>query len=297
MDFQPIKLQKALNITQLCAAHYYEFTRDFETACQQHSYWELVYIDKGQVLVTSDQEEFLATDGDLFFHAPQERHALRGDGTSAANVMVVVFACKDKLLKSLAGIRARPSASQRALLKDILRECRQSFESRLDDPSDHSLVRAKDAPIGSEQMIGCYMTELIVSLLRQRLNPFRAAKKTVSTPLLDQIVAYMEQNISCMLTLDSLAEEFHVSTSCVKRLFAQYKQTGAMQFFTTLKIERAKKLLRENEQNIFQIAEALGYDNSHYFCNRFKKFTGMSPLEYRRSINAINPQSHRSSKG
>ena len=212
-------------------------------------------------------------------------------------VLVVAFACKDKVLSTLAGIRMRPSASQRALLKDVLRECRQSFESRLDDPFDHLLVRAKDAPIGSEQMIGCYLTELIVSLLRQRLNPFRAAKKTVSTPLLDAMVAYMEQNLSTMLSLDALAEEFHVSVSCVKRLFSQYKQTGAMQFFTGLKIEWAKKLLREKEQNISQITEILGYDNSHYFYNRFKKFTGMSPLEYRHSVNAINPQSQRSSKG
>lgn len=297
MDFQPIKLQKALNITELCAAHYFEFTKDYISSCQQHPYWELVYIDKGRILVTAGDDEFLAADGDLFFHAPQENHTLRGDGISAANVLVVAFACKDKVLSTLAGIRMRPSASQRALLKDVLRECRQSFESRLDDPFDHLLVRAKDAPIGSEQMIGCYLTELIVSLLRQRLNPFRAAKKTVSTPLLDAMVAYMEQNLSTMLSLDALAEEFHVSVSCVKRLFSQYKQTGAMQFFTGLKIERAKKLLREKEQNISQIAESLGYDNSHYFCNRFKKFTGMSPLEYRHSVNAINPQSQRSSKG
>ena len=297
MEFQPIKLQRALNITQLYAAHYFEFTKDFFMPEQQHDCWELVYVDKGQILVSAEQGEFTATDGELFFHAPQEHHSLRGDGVSAANVMVVDFACKDKVLQNLAGVRTKPSAAQRALLKDVLRECRQAFESRLDDPSDHLLVRAKDAPLGSEQMIGCYLTELLMSLLRQRLNPFRAAKKTVSTPLLDEMVAYMERNLSQMLTLDALAEEFHVSTSCVKRLFTQYKQTGAIQFFTTMKIECAKRLLRENKQNIFQIAEALGYESSHYFCNRFKKFTGMSPMEYRHSVNAINPQSHRSSKG
>lgn len=295
MEFQSIKLQKTLNISTLHSAHYFELSKDYAFPGEQHDFWEMVYIDRGQILVTDGQEEFSATDGDLFFHAPNVWHQLRGDGVSAANVMVVDFTCKDKILQALAGKRLRPTAGQRALLKDVLRECGMSFESRLDDPYDHTLTRAKDAPIGSEQMIGCYMTELTVSLLRQILNPFRAAKKTASTPLLDAMVAYMEQNLSRMLSLDALAEEFHVSTSCVKRLFSQYKQTGAMQFFTGLKIERAKKLLRENEQNIFQIAEALGYDSSHYFCNRFKKFTGMSPMEYRRSVNAINPDSRRSS--
>ena len=296
MEFQPIKLQKALHITQLYAAHYFELSKDYDFPGERHNVWELVYIDRGRILVTAGQEEFLANDGDLLFHAPNEWHALRGDGVSAANVMVIDFACKDKVMNALTGKRLRPSATQRALLKDVLRECRQSFASRLDDPFDHTLTRAEDAPLGSEQMIGCYMTELITSLLRQILNPFRAEKKTTSTPLLDAMVAYMEENISRMLSLDALADAFHVSTSCVKRLFSQYKQTGAMQFFTSLKIDRAKKLLREQDMNIFQIAEAVGYDNSHYFCNRFKKFTGMSPMEYRRSVNAINPKSRRSGR-
>ena len=60
-----------------------------------------------------------------------------------------------------------------------------------------------------------------------------------------------------------------------------------MKLFTTMKIDRAKQLLRESDRNVSQIAEILGYDNSFYFCSQFKKFTGMSPLEYRRSVNAI----------
>lgn len=295
MEYSSIKLQRALHISELYAVHYFEFSKDYACAEEQHDFWEMVYVDKGELVICLNGESFTAKDGELMFYAPGQTHAFRGNGYTAANVMVVDFCCKDKLMGYLADKRLQPSAGQRALLKDVLRESRQAFSSRLDNPWDHTLVRAKDGPIGCEQMIGCYMTELIVSLLRQMLNPFRTTRKTISTPLLDEMVAYMEQNLSRMLTLDTLAEEFHVSTSCVKRLFSQYKQTGAMQFFTLLKIERAKKLLREQTLNSFQIAEQLGYDNSHYFCNRFKKYTGMSPMEYRRSVNAINPEKSRSS--
>lgn len=286
MDFQPITLRKVLQINTLYAAHYLELAKNYTESGARHDFWEMVYIDKGECLVTIEQEDFTAQSGELFFYAPGQWHFLRGNGTAAANVMVVSFQCRAKLMERLIGRRLRPVSSQRALLKDVLRECRLSFSSGLDDPYNNTLVRAKEPFLGSEQMIGCYMTELLVSLLRQLQAPRQVDRKIGSAPMLDAIVAYMEENISAKLSLDLLAEEFHVSPSYIKRLFAQYKQTGAMSFFSAMKIERAKKLLREKELNVSQIAEFLGYDNSYYFCNRFKKATRMSPLEYRRSVNA-----------
>lgn len=105
--------------------------------------------------------------------------------------------------------------------------------------------------------------------------------------MLDAICVYMEQNLNRKLTLELLAAEFHISRSYIKKLFAQYKQTGAMHYLIQLKITKAKELLRENEKNVSQIAEYLGYDNVYYFCNQFRKFEGMSPLEYRRSVKAM----------
>ena len=295
MEHQTIKLYRMLHISELYCAHYYEFTKNFMTGSQPHGFWTLVYVDKGEILVTADAEEKEAVNGDLFFFAPNEAYSLRGNGKTAANVLVVAFQCKDKVMHALSGKRHRPSTGQRALLRDVLRECRASFSSRLDDPNDHQLVRAKDAPLGSEQMIGCYMVELITSLLRQMLNPFREDKEIDSSPLLKAMIDYMQNNITRVLSMEQLAAEFHVSTSCIKRHFSQYKQMGAMEYFTKLKIEHAKKLLREQSMNVTQIAETLGYD-SHYFCNRFKKFTGMTPKEYQRSVNATPPNRHRTDR-
>ena len=286
MDFQPITLRKVLQINVLYGAHYLELAKNYTEPDNVHDFWEMVYIDKGECLVTIDSEQFVATSGELFFYAPGQHHVLKGNGESAANVMVVSFQCKSKLMEQFVGKRQRPNSGQVALLKDVLRECRLSFASGLDDPLNNRLERKEDAFLGSEQMIGCYMTELLVSLLRQLQSPRLVDRKIGSAPMLDAMVAYMEENISAKLSLDLLAEVFHVSPSYIKRLFAQYKQTGAISYFSSMKIDRAKKLLREKDLNVSQIAEVLGYDNSYYFCNRFKKATGMSPLEYRRSVNA-----------
>ena len=57
-------------------------------------------------------------------------------------------------------------------------------------------------------------------------------------------------------------------------------------FFTKMKVEYAKELIREKNQNFTQISEFLGYSSIHYFSRQFKKITGMTPSEYTASIMA-----------
>ena len=288
MQLQTLTFRKDLVINAIHAVHYYELPKHFTGKQKQFPAWEMVYVDRGELIVNTGEESFPLTSGELILHPPEEPHSLQGDGNTAANVFTVVFPCRSPILYQLQNKRLRPNTSQKAILKDILRESRASFASRLDDPNDHTLIREKDPPIGSEQMIGCYMTTLLVSHLRQINRPQNVDKKTGSQPMLDAMITYMEQHLTGKMSLELLSEEFHVSPSYIKRLFAQYKQMGAMKFFTTMKIEQAKRFLREREKNVSQIAEDLGYDNIYYFCNQFKKFTGMSPMEYRRSVNAIS---------
>lgn len=288
MKLQPLTLQKELIISEIYSVHYFEFPRDFTFPGERHDFWEMAYVDKGKLLITDGEEETAAVSGDLFFFRPGQWHSLRGNGTTAANVMTLGFACSSRAMDPFGGRCLTPNLAQKSLLRDIWKESRASFASSLDDPSNHMLQRAKNAPFGSEQMIEMYMVELLISLRRRMQSTSVADKEVSSVPIMDAMIAYMEQNLSQRLTMDLLAEKFGISTSCVKRLFAQYKQTGAMHYFTMLKIEHAKKLLRQKDCNIAQIAELLGYESSNYFCNRFKKYTGMSPLEYRRSVNAFS---------
>ena len=55
-----------------------------------------------------------------------------------------------------------------------------------------------------------------------------------------------------------------------------------MNYFTVLKIEKAKQLLRENELSVRQIADALAFDTPSYFSKTFKRVTGLTPSAYKK---------------
>ena len=86
------------------------------------------------------------------------------------------------------------------------------------------------------------------------------------------------------MTVASIAEHFGKSESTIKNLFSTYSDGGIIRYFNSLKINEAKKLIREANFNMSQIADRLGFDNPQYFSKFFRMYTGMSPSEYKSSI-------------
>jgi YesN/AraC family two-component response regulator len=62
---------------------------------------------------------------------------------------------------------------------------------------------------------------------------------------------------------------------------------SVMEYFTMLKIEEAKLLIREGDYNFTQISRILGYQSVHYFSRLFKKKTDMTLSEYASSVKAL----------
>ena len=67
-------------------------------------------------------------------------------------------------------------------------------------------------------------------------------------------------------------------------MFAQETGLTFTQYLTALRIGKAKELLETTEKRSSQIALEVGYNDAHYFSYLFKKNTGLTPSEYRRSI-------------
>ena len=85
------------------------------------------------------------------------------------------------------------------------------------------------------------------------------------------------------LMLQDVAGEVHLSQSHFSTVFSQETGLTFTQYLTALRIGKAKELLAATEMRSAQIAQEVGYNDSHYFSYLFKKTTGMTPSEYRRS--------------
>ncbi|WP_042203518.1 response regulator [Paenibacillus camerounensis] len=93
--------------------------------------------------------------------------------------------------------------------------------------------------------------------------------------------AFIDEHLLEDLTLARTAEQIHVSVSHLSRLFL--KETGQHfnEYVTGKKMLLARRLLRESNDKVYEVAEKLGYANPHYFSKLFKDDTGLTPLEFR----------------
>lgn len=100
--------------------------------------------------------------------------------------------------------------------------------------------------------------------------------------LYDQILSYIDRNYSKKITLNDLAQELHANSSYLSRLF---KQKSGMNLFDRIlqkRIEKAKEYMETTEWKIYEISQAVGFEDTGYFSRVFKKYSGISPKEYKK---------------
>lgn len=103
-------------------------------------------------------------------------------------------------------------------------------------------------------------------------------------PLIQSILAYMTESYADPeFTLASAAEKFGLSTT---RLTVEFKENMRMtpsDYLTMLRMEHAKRLLRQSERSIKDICADVGYGDVSSFIRRFKQYAGETPLQYRQN--------------
>lgn len=297
MDFPSIQLQESLTIQTLFSFHYFEYAKGFVFDGEQHDFWEILYVDKGEVEVRADDHIHILHQGNMIFHKPEEFHtvSVKHEHTPP-NLIVICFKCTSPVMaifdKKILSLGDR----ERNILSLIIQEGFQAFLPPFDKPTVHHLERNPHAPFASEQMIKSYLEVLLVTLIRNqeqsstldsmKYKQSSLQKEKAEQRIVQQIMDYLKANLSQSFTQDHLCQTFHLGKSRLKELFQSQMQTGVMEAFKSLKIEQAKTFIRDGRYNFTEIAAMLGYASIHYFSRDFKKTVGMPPSDYAKSVKA-----------
>jgi AraC-like DNA-binding protein len=100
----------------------------------------------------------------------------------------------------------------------------------------------------------------------------------------NKALTVMQTNVRKNLPVDELARILALSTEHFIRLFRAEVKLTPHQYMLRLKIEGASGLLISTSKNVGQIADWFGFENQFHFSRCFKKCTGVSPLEYRKTF-------------
>lgn len=296
MGFESIPLIDELQIDQIYTIHYFEYRSDFHFDGERHDFWEFQCVDKGMAEVITDNGTYTLQPGQVIFHKPNEFHTLSASQSTAPNIVVVSFECKSPCMKYLENQLLQLSEAEQNLIGLLIVEARRCILSPLDDPYLQKMQKKNDCLFGSQQLIRLYLEQLLIYMLRR----LKFSSLTIPAPAAgiispdrkpdsyDKILLYMKEHVREMVTIKDICRANLIGRSQLQNLFHKYHQCGVMDFFSQLKIELAKQLIRENQMNFTQISDFLGYSSIHYFSRQFKKRSGMTPSEYASSIKALS---------
>lgn len=283
MDYRKALLKTLVHIDGVYSVHYFEYAKDFSYSGEIHNFWELVYADKQSMYITAGAEEILLPIGHLYIHKPNEFHNIRCDGVRAANSIIVSFDCDCPELMDIAGMVISAGSEEKALLGAIIRESSEAFSTPLGLVYTREMCKSGSAPFGCEQLIRIYLEQLLIFLIRgnRRVLPPR---KPVNNTLLISVCDYLEKHVEESLRFSEIRAHFNVSASVIKKTFRDHMDCGVMEYFTRLKVDAAKELIREGELNFTEISERLAFNTPQYFTTVFRRVSGMTPTEYAGSV-------------
>ena len=99
--------------------------------------------------------------------------------------------------------------------------------------------------------------------------------------LTEHIREYLEMHYMEDISLQDAAEQLHYSDAYFCKFFKQNFDKSFIVYLSELRIKKAKELLADITINVKDIGQKVGYRDSSYFTKVFKRFTGVTPSEYR----------------
>ncbi len=291
--YSPTVLQQPIIIDWIVMVHYFEYTADLSFAGESHNFWEFVYVVDGSVLIEADGVPYILKKGEVLFHHPNEFHTLHSYNGSCPKLIIISFSSNSPALKEFCHGQMTVNPGDSQLLVKLLEEAGNAFSTMLYTPMDHAyLTPNQDAPFGSEQMVGLYLQQFLICLLRH-IQP-KSLERTSSfhldihlphsqNPRVEETIQLLSQHLTSPLQLHDICHTMGISRSRLQQLFNAEFKCGVMEFFLRLKATAAKQMLLQKGRSITDISFELGFSSPAYFSAFFKKYFGCTPSQYRKS--------------
>lgn len=281
-----IKLDTEITVEGIVSAFRYTFPKNFQYDGERHDNWEFVFVESGSFLAKADDKKYIIRSGELICHKPMEYHNLN-PYHSDATAIIFCFHCMDKKMEFFENKILSVDQHQRLYINDIVANAKSFFIQKepLQISKDGYMQKSEQATPANAHFLKNSIELLILSLynsksteIRERVNSYSLHLKRKH--LTAQIKEYLQKNIGKAISLTDIATQFSYSVSTVKTVFKTETGESIIVYYNKLRLEAAKKLLKEKERSMGEISEILGFNDASHFSNFFKRSTGITPRQY-----------------
>lgn len=251
----------------------------------RHDYTELTCILSGKGKYFIEGKSYEVQSGDLIMCNPGIMHQ-----SLEANE-------KEPIVEFVAGFTdfhfiGMPENS--IVLKDGGFVLRMSMENRQEviKKCYEMVAEYKSSNLGKYFMLKAQLMQIILTILRE-MQPVHEQQKSyrfesyTKSYVVKKIVSYLNENYACKISLDQIAQNLYLSPVYISKLFKEETGESPINYLIKIRLDKAKEMLEGSENgSIRTVANQVGYEDVYHFSKLFKKYYGISPLNYRKKISA-----------
>ncbi len=274
----------------------YRFTANEIVEQHSHDFFELVYVAKGQGEHSYKGQHHSISEGDVFMIEPGEKHAYRSGSKQPLIVYNVLFqpALLRRELESLADVASfvdffyvEPFLRSTVHFEAHLR-LQPAEQMEIEPLLDRIVLDFKEKKLGYRILTKTRLIELFVFLSRFYHDRKHTPLTMLSTDekIMQQISEFIRKHYAQPLTLVQMSDMCRMSTASFSTKFKQYVGKTFIEFRNEIRIKAAKQLLEQSDTKIVEIAAETGFDDLSFFNKLFKNTVGLSPSQYRKSVQA-----------
>lgn len=278
-----------LNIELINTVRHFELpARYIDNPGETHDEYELIYVEKGIFLDVSEDKPIVMHAGDAVVFSPGYFHSTVCDGEHSASVFITSFLCDSELMEETFGKSTRTHLK---VTPDQRKAIASAFSAgvRAYKTNSHFCEIKPDPPYIDRQIYVNYLEILLLQIIaalreeKQREKVFFSHEDNRSE-ITTGILEYLKTKIYSNVTIDEVCRHLGYSRGHVCNHFKRDTGRTINNYYQSLKIEEAKRLILETDEDIGRIAETLNYSNPQYFNKVFHQFTGHTPGHFRKTI-------------
>jgi len=252
-----------------------------------HDWFEMVYVKKGYAVFEIEKQSAPIGPNDIIIIRPHRTHKLIVSSTEGCEFIVFSFTFEN---------RKNPQVSEISM-NDFLNFVRGSetepfIKFKVNQKNeiitllDRIVREKKNEDIGSEFYSYLLVLELFVLLSRALKMQWEdnISRGTKIKELIEASVKFIENSYERDISISDISKYVFLSPGYYTRAFKEHMGVTPINYLLKLRVERAKELLAYTDKKAGDIALETGFSNQQRFNAIFKKFTGLTPTQYKKAV-------------
>ena len=260
----------------------------FSMPAHSHEFLEIIYFDLGGGQYQHKNRIWDVKPGDLFLTAPYETH--NASSLTKAQGWVILFTAATVNLTGLESSSylhwidspiflpfAKTSGFEHSHIH-IAETDRPRWLERFESLN----TELNHKPFGYKEMARSLLTQILIDIARLTVDNIEHLPSQAS-PLLIEVFDFIEQYYSKPISLADIAKAINRSPSYLSASIRKLTGRTVLEWIRERRMTEARRLLLETDDNIVEIAEAIGYQEVTYFIRQFRQFHRTTPQAWRQA--------------